>query len=114
MGGRVGRLTPGFDRGGVGRWAEEAGPTWYSAVPTIHQAMAAVPGGRDWGCASSAPPRRPSRPQLLARLEATFDVPVVEAYGMTEAAHQIASNPLPPAVRKPGTVLAGRPRGDRA
>ncbi|MSQ26275.1 MAG: AMP-dependent synthetase, partial [Dehalococcoidia bacterium] len=39
--------------------------------------------------------------------EARFDVPVVEAYGMTEASHQIASNPLPPAVRRPGTVGQG-------
>jgi acyl-CoA synthetase (AMP-forming)/AMP-acid ligase II len=42
--------------------------------------------------------------RLAADLERTFGVPVVEAYGMTEAAHQMASNPLPPAARKPGTV----------
>jgi oxalate---CoA ligase len=47
---------------------------------------------------------------VLAKLESTFGVPVVEAYGMTEAAHQMASNPLPPGVRKPGTVgLAAGP-----
>ncbi len=40
----------------------------------------------------------------MAGLEATFGVPVIEAYGMTEAAHQMASNPLPPRVRKPGSV----------
>jgi acyl carrier protein len=45
----------------------------------------------------------------LAQLEETFRVPVVEAYGMTEAAHQMASNPLPPRVRKTGTV--GRAAG---
>jgi acyl-CoA synthetase (AMP-forming)/AMP-acid ligase II len=49
-------------------------------------------------------------PQVIAELEATFETPVVEAYGMTEAAHQMACNPLPPLVRKPGTVgLAAGP-----
>jgi acyl-CoA synthetase (AMP-forming)/AMP-acid ligase II len=49
-------------------------------------------------------------PQVLADLEAAFGSPVIEAYGMTEAAHQMACNPLPPAVRKPGTVgLAAGP-----
>ena len=105
--------TSGFDREEVGRWAAEAGPTWYSAVPTIHQAMvAAVPDGRDWGLRFIRSSSAALPPQLLARLEEVFDAPVVEAYGMTEAAHQIASNPLPPAVRKPGTV--GLPAGPEA
>src|SRR5262249_10528978 len=43
-------------------------------------------------------------PQVIAELEAIFKAPLVEAYGMTEATHQMASNPLPPGVRKPGTV----------
>jgi acyl-CoA synthetase (AMP-forming)/AMP-acid ligase II len=46
----------------------------------------------------------------MAELEKVFSVPVVEAYGMTEAAHQIACNPLPPGTRKPGSVgLAAGP-----
>jgi acyl-CoA synthetase (AMP-forming)/AMP-acid ligase II len=49
-------------------------------------------------CSSALPPT------LMAELEARFQVPVLEAYGMTEAAHQMASNPLPPRVRKPGSV----------
>jgi acyl-CoA synthetase (AMP-forming)/AMP-acid ligase II len=40
-------------------------------------------------------------------LEAAFGAPVLEAYGMTEAAHQMASNPLPPGPRKPGSVGPG-------
>jgi acyl-CoA synthetase (AMP-forming)/AMP-acid ligase II len=44
------------------------------------------------------------RPALMAQLEKTFEAPVIEAYGMTEASHQMASNPLPPRVRKPGSV----------
>ena len=48
--------------------------------------------------------------RVLEDLEAAFDVPVLEAYGMTEAAHQMTSNPLPDRVRKPGTVgLAAGP-----
>jgi acyl-CoA synthetase (AMP-forming)/AMP-acid ligase II len=43
-------------------------------------------------------------PQVMAELEATFRCPVIESYGMTEAAHQMASNPLPPRPRKPGSV----------
>jgi len=52
-------------------------------------------------CSASLPPR------LMHALEAAFGAPVVEAYGMTEAAHQMTSNPLPPGVRKPGSVGCG-------
>jgi acyl-CoA synthetase (AMP-forming)/AMP-acid ligase II len=43
-------------------------------------------------------------PQVIKELEAIFHAPLIEAYGMTEATHQMASNPLPPGARKPGTV----------
>jgi long-subunit acyl-CoA synthetase (AMP-forming) len=43
-------------------------------------------------------------PQTIRELEATFSAPLIESYGMTEAAHQMTSNPLPPLTRKPGTV----------
>ncbi|MFZ8480584.1 AMP-binding protein, partial [Staphylococcus aureus] len=43
-------------------------------------------------------------PQVIAELERVFAAPLIESYGMTEAAHQMASNPLPPQARKPGTV----------
>src|SRR5262249_47192025 len=46
-------------------------------------------------------------PQMMADLEERFGAPVLEAYGMTEAAHQMASNPLPPGARKPGSVGRG-------
>jgi oxalate---CoA ligase len=48
-------------------------------------------------------------PQVIRELEETFHAPLIEAYGMTEATHQMTSNPLPPAARKPGTV--GRAAG---
>lgn len=91
------------------RWMEEFRPTWYSAVPTMHQGILARAGEhaqiiretplRFIRSSSASLP-----PVVLAALEDTFGAPVVEAYGMTEAAHQMACNPLPPGARKPGSV----------
>ena len=103
--------TPGFRASDIGDWVDEHRPTWYTAVPTIHQAMLDVARAGDLRGvfrvvrSSSAP----LPPVVLAELEVVLEAPVMEAYGMTEAAHQLASNPLPPAVRKPGTV--GLPTG---
>ena len=99
----------GFDALRFFQWLELAHPTWYTAVPTMHQAIlarskrnrAAVDGARlrfIRSSSSSLPP------QVLHELEDTFGVPVVEAYAMTEAAHQMTCNQLPPGIRKPGTV----------
>lgn len=101
--------TPGFDDDRFFEWLAEFEPTWYTAVPTIHQAVLAR--GNDYRRLAPAHRMRFVRsssaslpPKVLHGLEALFDAPVVEAYGMTEASHQMASNPLPPARRKPGTV----------
>jgi acyl-CoA synthetase (AMP-forming)/AMP-acid ligase II len=86
--------------------------SWYSAVPTIHQVLLsrAKAGSRPAGaehlrfirsCSAALPP------QMMADLEERFGAPVLEAYGMTEAAHQMSSNPLPPGARKPGSVGCG-------
>ncbi len=95
------------------RIARDCGATWYSAVPTIHQLLLArvepgapKPAGAEKlrfirSCSASLPP------QVMHDLEAAFGAPVLEAYGMTEAAHQMASNPLPPRDRKPGSVGPG-------
>jgi oxalate---CoA ligase len=90
-------------------WLEEAKPTWYSAVPTMHQTIVsraernaeilARTKLRFIRSSSSSLP-----PQVMKELEATFHCPVIESYGMTEATHQMTSNPLPPLARKPGTV----------
>lgn len=87
--------------------------TWYSAVPTIHQAVV------DALIRQESPPRHqlrfvrscssPMTPRLLGHLEELLGVPVIEAYGMTEASHEISSNPLPPGRRVPGSV--GLPSG---
>lgn len=95
-------------------WSDikEQGATWYTAVPTIHQILLTraaeskdhegVPLRFIRSCSASlAAP-------VLERLEATFKAPVLEAYAMTEAAHQMTSNPLPKhGARKPGSVGKG-------
>src|SRR5262245_58058752 len=89
----------------------EHGATWYSAVPTIHQVLVSrAKGSRPEGAEQLRFIRSCSAslaPQLMSEIEVTFGAPVLEAYGMTEAAHQMASNPLPPLARKPGSVGRG-------
>ncbi len=100
---------PAFDALRFFRWFAETNPTWYTAVPTMHQAILGraarnaevIKAGRlrlIRSSSSSMPP------QVMVELERVFGVPVIEAYGMTEAAHQMASSPLPPAARYAGSV----------
>jgi oxalate---CoA ligase len=105
---------PGFNALRFFAWLDESEASWYTAVPTMHQAVLARAGrNRDVLTrrrlrlirSSSAP----LPPQVMRDLEAAFGCPVIESYGMTEASHQMASNPLPPGSRKPGTV--GRAAG---
>ncbi len=100
---------PGFSPQNILDWFSSLAPTWYTAVPTIHQAVLdqAI---RQPEISNNAKFRflrscsSPLAPQLAKELEIMFTAPVLEAYGMTEATHQIASNPLPPALRKFGSV----------
>jgi acyl-CoA synthetase (AMP-forming)/AMP-acid ligase II/acyl carrier protein len=108
--------TPGFDGLHFLKWLADWRATWYTAVPTMHQAIV-VQAARSTARLDNTHLRfirsssAPLSPQICADLERSFGVPVIEAYGMTEAAHQIASNPLPPQTRKPGTVgLAAGPQ----
>jgi acyl-CoA synthetase (AMP-forming)/AMP-acid ligase II len=83
--------------------------TWYSAVPTIHQLILtrSGSGAKPAGAESLRFVRSCSAPlpvETAEKLESLMGVPVLEAYGMTEASHQMASNPLPPQTRKFGTV----------
>lgn len=106
--------TPGFNALKFFAWMDEARPTWYTAVPTMHQAILGR-AGKNADVISRHPLRflRSSSssipPQVIRELEDVFQAPLIESYGMTEATHQMASNPLPPAVRKPGSV--GRAAG---
>lgn len=107
---------PGFEAEHFSSWLGVVQPTWYTAVPAIHQAVLS--------CAEVEPEiatrhtlrfiRSSSAPlpeRVRTKLEEIFRVPVIEAYGMTEAAHQIASNPLPPQRRKSASVgLAAGPQ----
>jgi acyl-CoA synthetase (AMP-forming)/AMP-acid ligase II len=101
--------TPGYNALRFFAWMSEARPTWYTAVPTMHQGiLARADHNREVIAANPLRFIRSSSssmpPQVIRELEATFGAPLVEAYGMTEAAHQMASNPLPPGRRIPGTV----------
>lgn len=95
-------------------WSQlaEYGATWYSASPTLHHmVLERAPARRAddlrlrfvRSCSSAM------APELAARVEEYLDVPLLEAYGMTEASHEIAANPLPPRRRVPGSV--GVPTG---
>jgi acyl-CoA synthetase (AMP-forming)/AMP-acid ligase II len=105
--------TPGFDALGFFRRLEEEKPSWFTAVPTMHQAILAR-AGRSKETIAKNPLRliRSSSASLpgpvMRQMEATFGAPLIESYGMTEAAHQMASNPLA-GPRKPG--LVGLPAG---
>jgi oxalate---CoA ligase len=92
------------------RTVRDCGVTWYSAVPTIHQLVLARSSGKTErpagaenlrfirSCSAALPV------EIAQKMEAAFGAPVLEAYGMTEAAHQMASNPLPPSAHKFGSV----------
>jgi acyl-CoA synthetase (AMP-forming)/AMP-acid ligase II len=105
--------TPGFDALKFFRWLDEERPSWYTAVPTMHQTILAR-AERNGEIIARAKLRfiRSSSASLpgpvMQALEQTFGCPLVESYGMTEASHQMASNPLA-GPRKPGHV--GIPAG---
>ena len=101
--------TPGFNAFRFFSWFEEARPSWYTAVPTMHQALLGLAArnkeviarGRLRLIRSSS---ASLPPPVMAELEQAYGVPVIESYGMTEASHQMASNPLPPQPRYAGSV----------
>ena len=103
---------PAFDALRFFGWVDAFRPTWYSAVPAIHQTLLSRAGrhadvirGNPFrfirSCSAALPPT------VIGRMEEVFGAPVTEAYGMTETTHQMTSNPLPPGVRKPGAVGYG-------
>ena len=108
--------SPGFNALRFFSWLQDANPTWFTAVPTMHQAILKR-AERNREIIESVRLRfirssSASLPtQVMTAAEQTFGCPLVEAYAMTEAAHQMTCNPLPPGVRKPGTVgLAAGPK----
>ena len=108
--------SPGFDALKFFRWLDDASPSWFTAVPTMHQAiLARSKRNKDTieknklRFLRSSSASLPS--QVMKELERVFSAPIIEGYGMTEATHQMASNPLPPLVQKPGSV--GREAGPK-
>lgn len=107
--------TPGLSGFRFYTWMRDIRPTWYTAVPTMHQALLDIaPRFKDVIAAGRLRFIRSSSaslpPAVMNALETTFGVPVIESYGMTEATHQMASNPLPPAPHFAGSVgLAAGP-----
>ena len=106
-------VPPRFNPLSFWRTVRDSRATWYSAVPTMHQLLLArlgkgseKPAGAEFlrfirSCSAPLPV------EIAQRMEAVFGAPVLEAYGMTEASHQMASNPLPPAPHKFGAVGPG-------
>jgi acyl-CoA synthetase (AMP-forming)/AMP-acid ligase II len=101
--------SPGYNALRFYSWLTDSRASWYSAVPTMHQANLARAAHnraaietqklRFIRSSSSSLPAR-----VMAELEETFGCPVIESYGMTEATHQMTSNLLPPGMRKAGSV----------
>ena len=106
--------SPGFNALKFFQWLSAVRPTWYTAVPTMHQAILSR-SLHNREALADVPLRlirsssAPLLPRVMQELESTFGCPAVEAYGMTEASHQISSNLLPPGERRPGWV--GRSAG---
>lgn len=80
--------------------------TWYTSTPTMYRLILQLPPPK------VMPPRlrfirssaSPLPPALFRELESRFQIPVVDAYGITEGASFVASNPLPPGVQLAGSV----------
>lgn len=105
---------PVFDASEFLRWVGEFRPTWYTASPLVHQAVIDLVSQRGTGMPPHAfgmirSASSPLSEALQHRIEDLWGVPVIQGYGITETAGQVACNPLSPGVQKPGSV--GRPVG---
>src|SRR5262249_5105478 len=101
--------TPGFDVNRFPGWLSAFRPTWYSGVPTMHQAILTQVHDRERlansGLRFIRSSSAPLPPRIFAELERTFNCPLIEWYGMTEVTSSpIACNPLPPRERRAGSV----------
>jgi acyl-CoA synthetase (AMP-forming)/AMP-acid ligase II len=101
--------TQGFNALKFFSWMQSSRPTWYTAVPTMHQAILdrvdrneAIIAEAELRFIRSSSSSLPA--PVMTQLENAFSCPVIESYGMTEAAHQMTSNRLPPGARKAGSV----------
>jgi acyl-CoA synthetase (AMP-forming)/AMP-acid ligase II len=107
-------LPPRFESASFWGWVSDYRITWFSAVPTILSLLLSQPDPDPQQLATLRFARSASAPlpvAVLEEFERRFGIPVIETYGISEAACQVSANPLPPAQRKPGS--AGRPVGNR-
>ena len=101
--------TPGFNENEFLNWIKDFHPTWYTASPTIHQSILTLTRSeyqkdKYYSLRFIRSSSSPLPPQVMEELERTFDIPVIEYYGMTEASSQITCNPMPPQQRKKGSA----------
>ena len=101
--------SPGFDALKFFSWVKKFSPSWYSAVPTMHQAIlmranrnSEIIEKTNLRFIRSSSASLPSK--TMKDIEKIFHCPVIESYGMTEASHQMTSNHLPPGKRKASKV----------
>lgn len=113
-GGGAAICPPSLRPGDFFRWMKATQPTWTTAVPTMLRAIVNEAAGHEDQIART--PLRfvrsssaPLPAQLFDELERVFRAPVLEAYSMTENAHQMTCNPLGSGRQRRGTV--GRPAG---
>lgn len=104
-------IEPSFASGEFYRDLKAWRPTWTQAVPVMQQELVNTADAHEGELAGhclrflrsvSAPLPAP----LMEAVEKRFGIPVIEIFGMTEAAGVITSNRLPPGKRKPGCVGA--------
>ncbi|PPR44039.1 MAG: putative sulfoacetate--CoA ligase, partial [Alphaproteobacteria bacterium MarineAlpha5_Bin11] len=101
--------SPGFNALKFFMWVKVFSPTWYSAVPAMHQAIMSranknidiIKNNKFRFIRSSSAPLSTT---TMKEIEQAFNCPVIESYGMTEASHQMTSNHLPPGKRKSSKV----------
>lgn len=105
-------IAPKYSTGRFWDWVKEYDPTWVSLVPTM-LAMLLTTERPDFLDRSSLrfirTASEPLPQENLKRFEAKFGIPVIETYGLSEAASTVAANPVPPGKHKAGSV--GLPLG---
>lgn len=94
-----------FSQKNFWKWIDQYQITWFSGVPTIYVYLLAEEDSAKHHTLRFARSASSSLPvQILQEFEQRYQVPVIESYGMTEGGSQLTSNPVPPEVRKPGSV----------
>lgn len=101
---------PDFEVDAFFEYLDSFRPTWYSASYTIHQAILRAADRNEEIIERVRSGLRFIRsgsgrldPKVMTAIEARFETPMLERYGMSETG-TVMTNPLPPGRRKSGTV----------